>query len=47
MLQQEKYTGIYRIHGEAYDKIYPPIIPIDLFQVVKARIDTTNTANTL
>ena len=39
MLQQEKYTGIYRIHGEAYDKIYPPIIPIDLFQVVKARID--------
>ena len=39
MLQQEKYTGIYRIHDEIYDKIYPPIIPKDLFQVVKARID--------
>lgn len=39
MLQQEKYTGIYRIHNEVYDKIYPPIIPKDLFQTVKTRID--------
>ena len=39
MLQQEKYTGIYRIHGETYDNIYPPIIPADIFQLVKKRID--------
>ena len=40
MLQQEKYTGIYRIHDEIYDKIYPPIIPKELFQVVKSKIDS-------
>lgn len=39
MLQQEKYTGAYRIHGETYDNIYPPIIPAEIFQVVKKRID--------
>ena len=39
MLQQEKYTGVYRIHGETYDNIYPPIIPAEIFQVVKKRID--------
>lgn len=38
MLQQEKYTGIYHIHGETYDKIYPPIISPDIFQTVKKRI---------
>ncbi len=39
ILRQEKYTGIYRVNGMAYDKIYPPIIPIELYNVVKKRID--------
>lgn len=39
ILRQEKYTGIYRIHGNAYDKIYPPIVPIDIYNIVKSKIE--------
>ena len=39
LLQQEKYTGIYRLNGAAYDKIYPPLIPVELFETVRKRID--------
>lgn len=39
ILRQEKYTGIYRINGCSYDKIYPPIVPIEVYNVAKARID--------
>ncbi len=39
ILRQEKYTGIYRINGCAYDKIYPPIVPIEVYNIAKARID--------
>ncbi len=39
ILRQEKYTGIYRIHGCVYDKIYPPIVPMEIYNIVKARID--------
>ena len=38
ILRQEKYTGIYRLNGVVYDKIYPQIIPQDIFEIVKAKM---------
>lgn len=38
-LRQEKYTGIYRVNGEAFDKIYPPIIEKNIYEICKKRID--------
>ena len=39
ILRYEKYTGIYRIYGNVYDKIYPPIISTEIFNAAKAKID--------
>ncbi len=39
MLRQEKYTGIYRINGLTFDKIYPQIVPFEIYEIVKRRID--------
>lgn len=38
ILRQEKYIGIYRVNDTVYDKIYPPIVPVEVYNVVKARI---------
>lgn len=43
MLQQEKYTGVYSIHGETFTHIYPAIIPKELFQIVRKRVDANKT----
>ena len=43
MLQQKKYTGTYTIHGETFTHIYPAIIPVELFQIVRKRIDKNKT----
>ncbi len=43
MLQQEKYTGTYTIHGETFTHIYPAIIPKELFQIVRKRVDANKT----
>ena len=43
MLQQEKYTGTYTIHGETFTNIYPAIIPVELFQIVRKRVDANKT----
>lgn len=39
ILRQEKYTGIYRVNDCSYDKIYSPIVPVEVYAVAKARID--------
>lgn len=39
ILRCEKYTGIYRIHGNVYDKIYPPIVSTEVYAAAKAKID--------
>lgn len=39
ILRQEKYTGIYRIYNNVYDKIYPPIISAAVFNAAKAKLD--------
>lgn len=43
MLQQEKYTGVYTIHGETFTYIYPAIIPKELYQIVRKRVDANKT----
>ena len=43
MLQQEKYTGVYTIHGETFTHIYPAIIPKELYQIVRKRVDANKT----
>lgn len=42
MLKREKYTGIYRVGDNAFDKLYPPIVPIDVYEVVKKRLYENN-----
>lgn len=43
MLQQKKYTGTYSIHGETFTHIYPAIIPKELYQIVRKRVDANKT----
>lgn len=43
MLQNEKYTGVYNFHGETFTNIYPAIIPKELFQIVRKRINKNKT----
>ena len=43
MLQQEKYTGIYTFNGETFTHIYPAVIPKELFQTVRKRINKNKT----
>lgn len=43
MLQQEKYTGTYTIHGETFTHIYPTIIPKELYKIVRKRVDANKT----
>ena len=43
MLQQEKYTGTYSIHAETFTHIYPAIIPKELYQIVRKRVDANKT----
>ena len=43
MLQQEKYTGVYNFNGETFTHIYPAIIPKELFQIARKRIDKNKT----
>lgn len=43
MLQQEKYTGVYNFNGETFTHIYPAIIPKELFQIVRKRVDKNKT----
>jgi DNA invertase Pin-like site-specific DNA recombinase len=38
MLNREKYTGIYRVDNKVYDKLYPPIVPVDIYDIVRKRM---------
>ena len=44
-LLQEKYTGIYKLNGQVYDKVYPKIIDEDLYELVRRRLDKTRYGN--
>ncbi len=39
ILHNQKYIGKYEIHGKVYLNIYPPIIPLDIFEQVQRRIE--------
>lgn len=41
ILKREVYTGICKINGKIYDKIYPEIISKELFEKVQKRMDLT------
>ena len=43
MLQNEKYTGIYHFRGETFTNIYPAIIPKELLQIVRERVNKNKT----
>lgn len=43
MLQNEKYTGIYNFRSETFTNIYPAIIPKELFQIVRERVNKNKT----
>ena len=42
MLHNEKYTGIYRIHDQVYDNIFPPIITQEIFEQTQKRLEKVN-----
>ena len=39
ILRQEKYTGIYKVNGQVYDKIYPPILDKDIYELARQKIE--------
>lgn len=43
MLQNEKYTGTYHFRDETFTNIYPAIIPKELFQIVRERVNKNKT----
>ena len=43
MLHNEKYTGIYRIHDQVYDNIFPAIIDHEIFEQTQKRLALTAT----
>ncbi len=40
LLSLEKYTGVYHYKGQTFNNIYPQIISVELFETVKAKIES-------
>src|SRR5574344_929205 len=38
LLKSEKYAGIYTFNGEVYTNLYPRIIPNELFEIVRIKV---------
>lgn len=38
ILKNEKYAGIYRFNGQLFENMYPQIVPNDIFEKVRAKI---------
>ena len=39
ILKNERYSGIYRFDGEVFDNIYPQIVPTDIFEKVRKKVN--------
>ncbi len=39
ILKNEKYSGIYRHNGEVFNNMYPQIVPTEIYQKVRAKIN--------
>lgn len=42
ILKNERYSGIYRHNGEIYNNIYPQIVPTEIFNKVRAKIESNH-----
>ncbi|MBO7293116.1 MAG: recombinase family protein [Clostridia bacterium] len=42
ILKNEKYSGSYTLRDEVVDKIYPPIVPQELFAKVRAKVNANH-----
>ncbi len=40
ILKNEKYAGIYRHNNEVFENIYPAIVPMDIYEVVRQKTDS-------
>lgn len=38
ILKNEKYAGIYHIHGQTYDNMFPQIVPTETFEKVREKV---------
>ena len=38
ILKNEKYAGIYHIHGQTYDNMFPKIVPTETFEKVREKV---------
>ena len=38
ILKNEKYAGIYRFNGEIIENMFPQIVPTDIFEKVRAKV---------
>ena len=39
ILRNERYTGIYKFKGETFENIYPQIVPKEIFDFVRQKVD--------
>ncbi len=39
ILANERYSGIYRIDGQVYDNIYPQIVPTEIYEKVRKKVE--------
>ncbi len=39
ILRNEKYSGVYRFNGEVFTNIYPQIVPIDIYKIVRQKCE--------
>lgn len=39
ILKNERYSAIYRFNGEVFDNIYPQIVPTDIFEKVRKKVN--------
>ena len=39
ILKNEKYSGIYRHNDEVFDNIYPQIVPTEIYEIVRKKIE--------
>ena len=45
LLNNEKYTGVYRFGNKVFTETYPQIIPVDLYKTVKTKLDANRHGN--
>ena len=39
ILKNERYSGIYNFNGETFDNIYPQIVPPEIYEIVRKKVN--------